>query len=56
MLENSGVQSVDEEELEPLRMEHFYFPLVLLVGGLILSTVFFLAEIIINRFHRDDDS
>ena len=46
----------EEEPLEPLRMEHFYFPLVLLMGGLILSTVFFLAEIIINRFHRDDDS
>ena len=45
----------EEEPLEPLRMEHFYFPLVLLMGGLILSTVFFLAEIIINRFQRDDD-
>ena len=54
MLENSGVQSVDEEELEPLRMEHFYFPLILLVGGLVLSSVSFIAEIIIKRLQRND--
>ena len=39
----------EEEELEPLRLEHFYFPLILLLGGLVLSTVSFIAEIIVKR-------
>ena len=52
MLENSGVQSVDEEELEPLRMEHFYFPMILLVGGLVLSSVSFIAEIIVKCLQK----
>ena len=42
----------DEEPLEPLRMEHFYLPLVLLMGGLVLSTVSFIVEIIIKRVYR----
>ena len=37
------------EKLEPLRLEHFYFPLGLWFGGLLLSTIFLLAEIIIHR-------
>ena len=53
MIENSGVQSVDEEELEPLRMEHFYFPLILLVGGLVLSFVSFIAEIKVYTEERN---
>ena len=38
----------EEEPLEPLRMEHFYLPLVLLMGGLVLSTISFIVEIIIK--------
>ena len=38
----------EEEPLEPLRLEHFYFPLILLLGGLVLSTAFFIAEIIVK--------
>ena len=34
---------------EPLTMEHFYFPLGLWLAGLLLSTIFLLAEIIIHR-------
>ena len=45
----------EEEPLEPLRMEHFYLPLVLLMGGLVLSTISFILEIIINRIQRNDN-
>ena len=38
----------EEESLEPLRMEHFYLPLILFMGSLILSTTFFIVEIIIK--------
>ena len=40
------------EPLEPLRMEHFYFPLGLWLGGLLLSAIFLLAEIIIHRSRK----
>ena len=42
-------QESDSDEPEPLRMEHFYFGLGLWFGGLLLSAIFLLAEIIINR-------
>ena len=48
----SDVLSKEEEEeepLEPLRLEHFILPLTILSVGLILSTVTFVAEIIIRR-------
>ena len=32
-----------------MRMEHFYFPLGLWLAGILLSTFFLLAEIIIHR-------
>ena len=35
----------DDDEPEPLRMEHFYFPLGLWLVGLGLSIIFLLAEI-----------
>ena len=35
----------DDDEPEPLRMEHFYFPLGLWLAGLGLSIIFLLAEI-----------
>ena len=44
----------EEESLEPLRMEHFYLPLVLLIGGLVLSTVSFILEIIIKRMSESE--
>ena len=44
----------EEEPLEPLRMEHFYLPLVLLMGGLVLSSVFFILEIIIKRMSESE--
>ena len=39
----------EDDDPEPLRMEHFYFPLGLWLGGLILSAIFLLAEIFIHR-------
>ena len=39
----------EDDDPEPLRMEHFYFPLGLWLGGLLLSAIFLLAEIIIHR-------
>ena len=38
----------EEEPLEPLRWEHFVFPLGLLGGGMVLSTLTFLVEIIVS--------
>ena len=45
----------EEEPLEPLRMEHFYLPLVLLMGGLVLSTVSFMVEIFIKLRQSNED-
>ena len=42
----------EDDDPEPLRMEHFYFPLGLWFGGLILSAIFLLAEIIIHRLRK----
>ena len=39
----------EDDDPEPLRMEHFYFPLGLWLVGLILSAIFLLTEIILNR-------
>ena len=41
-----------DDEPIPLEMKHIYFPLALLLAGLILSTIFFLAEIIIHRIRK----
>ena len=41
-----------DDKPEALRMEHFYFPLGLLVGGLLLSFLCFIAEIIFHRMVR----
>ena len=40
---------MEDDGPEPLRMEHFYFPLGLWLAGLLLSAIFLLAEIIIHR-------
>ena len=42
----------EDDEPKPLIMEDFHFPLSLLLAGLILSTIFFLAEIIIDRIRK----
>ena len=46
MKESHFNEEEEEEPLEPLRMEHFYFPLLLLTVGLGLSALTFIAEII----------
>ena len=38
----------EDDEPEPLRLEHFYFPLGLWLAGLVVSVIFLLAEIIIK--------
>ena len=48
------LEEEEEEPLEPLRLEHFYLPLGLWLGGLVLSSVSFIAEIIIKRLQRND--
>ena len=42
-------EEVEVDEAEPLRMEHFYFPLGLWLVGLILSAIFLLTEIMLHR-------
>ena len=42
----------EDDEPKPLKMKHFYFPLGVLLGGLILSAIFLLAEIIIHRIRK----
>ena len=41
-----------DDEPEPLRMEHFYFPLGLWVVGILLSVLCFIAELIIHRLRK----
>ena len=43
---------VEDDEPEPLRMEHFYFPLGLLVSGTLLSILCFIAEIIFHCLRK----
>ena len=46
----------EEEPLEPLRMEHFYLPLIILGVGLFLSAFVLMAEIIIKHLgQREKD-
>ena len=42
-------QEEEEESREPLRMEHFYFPLLLWTVGMAISALTFIAEIIFKR-------
>ena len=39
----------NDDKPEPLEMEHFYFPLVLWTAGLVISTIFLLAEMFTRR-------
>ena len=43
------IQGYDPEPLKPLSMEHFLFPLILWLAGLVLSTLTLLAEISTTR-------
>ena len=43
---------VEDDEPEPLRMEHFYFPLGLWLVGILLSVLCLLAELIIHRLRK----
>ena len=45
-------QEKEDDEPKPLKMKHFYFPLGVLLVGLILSAIFLLAEIIIHRLRK----
>ena len=42
----------ENAEPEPLKMEHFYFPLGMWLVGILLSVFSFLAEIIIHRLGK----
>ena len=42
----------EDDEPEPLRMEHFYFPLGLWLVGILLSVLCFIAELIIHRLRK----
>ena len=53
ILEVPFEEEEEEEPLEPLRIEHFILPLIILAVGLILSTVSFILEIIINQVQRN---
>ena len=49
VIEADFKQEPDDDKPEPLEMEHFYFPLGLWLAGLVISAIFLLAEIILNR-------
>ena len=42
------IQEEEEQPLEPLRMEHFYLPLILWLAGLILAALTFILELIVQ--------
>ena len=45
-------QEKEDDEPKRLKMKHFYFPLGVLLVGLILSAIFLLTEIIIHRLRK----
>ena len=48
-----GFDAVEEDaDPEPLRMEHFYFPLGMWLVGILLSVFCFAGEIIIHRLRK----
>ena len=44
----------EDAKPEPLRMEHFYFPLGMWLVGILLSVFGFAGEIIIHRLSKTD--
>ena len=53
-IEADFYEEPNDDKPEPLEMEHFYFPLVLWTAGLIISTIFLLAEMFIRRKSKRD--
>ena len=43
------IQGYDDEPLKPLSIEHFLFPLILWLAGLVISTLTLLVEISTTR-------
>ena len=41
---------IETDEAEPLRMEHFHLPLGIWMVGIVISLLFFIAEIIKHRW------
>ena len=52
VIEADFKKEVEDDGPEPLRMEHFYFPLGLWLVGILLSVFCLLAEIIIHRLGK----
>ena len=48
--ENRELLEIETDEAEPLRMEHFHLPLGILMVGIVISLLFFIAEIIKHRW------
>ena len=44
-----------DDKPEPLRMEHFHFPLGLWFVGILISLLFFIAEIIKHRLRKSTE-
>ena len=42
--------TIETDEAKPLRMEHFHLPLGMLMVGILISLLFFIAEIIKHRY------
>ena len=51
-IEVDFIPEKEDDDPEPLRMEHFYFPLGLWIVGLLISTIFLLAEMIHSRTRK----
>ena len=47
-------EEAPDDKTEPLEMQHFYFPLGLWTAGLVISTIFLLAEMFIRRKSKRD--
>ena len=47
---NKELLEIETDEPEPLRMEHFHLPLGIWMVGIVISLLFFIAEIIKHRW------
>ena len=47
---NKKLLEIETDEAEPLRMEHFHLPLGIWMVGIVISLLFFIAEIIKHRW------
>ena len=54
VIEVDFYEEAPDDKPEPLEMEHFYFPLGLWTAGLVVSTIFLLAEMFIRRKSKRD--